>query len=171
MYYMNKTKRGLIIASAVVNLITSAVSLIMSILSFVLGDVINNLNNFMFIFSYSTNIVFCVLSFVAGLAGSIMLLYSVRNKGKYFRASQSLYIAGFVIVVICGSFVSWLLLFISLFVSDVIVMNKPEDLRKEEIKESKEFEEKKKKIEDLKRMRDNGLISEEEYKQKLFDLL
>ncbi len=169
--YMNKTKRNLILASAIVNLVGVSVSLIMSILLVVKNDAIKEYLDLYYIVTYSTNIVYAVISFAAGLAGSILLLCSIRSKGKYFRTSQMIYIIGFVIIVIFGSFVSWVLLFISMFIPDIVVMNTKSEVKKEEILEEKAYAEKKKRIEDLKRMRDNGLISEEEYKEKLFELL
>ncbi len=171
--YMNKTKRGLIIAGAVVNLISIAASLIISIILLtdkqLQKELINN--GYMYLLTNSSNIFYSVISFAAGLAGSILLLYSVRSKGKYFRRSIMQYYIGFGITIFFGSFLSWLLLFISMLIPDIIIMNTPSEVRKEEIKEEKAYEEKRKKIEELKRMRDNGDITEEEYKEKLFDLL
>ncbi len=179
MYYMNKSKRNLILASAIINLIGISLSLIMSILLITNRQAIQEYMDYMFFVSYSVeSIIYTVVSFAAGLVGSILLIYSVRAKGKYFRRSQGFYIAGFIIIVICGGFLPWILLFISMFIPDVVVMNTRSEVRHEEriqekqiVEEDKAYEEKKKRIEDLKRMRDNGLITEEEYKQKLFDLL
>lgn len=168
---MNKTKRNLIIASAVVNLILISVNLAMSIILKVNPKIIPEFSEYLYFVSYSSNIIYAVISFAIGLVGSILLLYSVRSKGKYFRVSQGIYIAGFVIIIICGGWLAWLLLFISIFIPDVIVMNTPKEVKKEEIMENRAYEEKKKKIEDLKRLRDAGMISEEEYKEKLFELL
>lgn len=169
--YMNKKKRNLIIAGAVINMIFVTISMIMSIIYFVNRDVIAQYGDYYYIVSYSSNLISSIISFVAGMIGSILLLYSVRKGGKYFRVSQGIYLAGFVIVVICGSFLPWILLFISMFIPDIVIMNTPNEVKREEIKEEREYEEKKKRIEDLKRMRDNGLITEEEYKEKLFELL
>lgn len=176
--YMNKTKRNLIIAAAVLNLIGVIANLIMSILLIVNREAVQDYLEYYYFVGYSTNIVYTIISFLAGFIGSIFLLWSVRNKGKYFRTTQGLYISGFVIVVICGGFISWILLFISLFIPDIIVMNTKSEIRREEKTEEMQnkmkeqaYEEKKKQIEDLKRLRDNGLITEEEYKQKLFELL
>jgi hypothetical protein len=45
------------------------------------------------------------------------------------------------------------------------------DQEKEEILHDRAYEEKKRKIDELKRLRDTGVITEEEYKEKLFELL
>ncbi|MGN1201049.1 MAG: SHOCT domain-containing protein [Candidatus Caccovivens sp.] len=171
MMYMNKTKRGLILVSAIVNLITITLSLILSILLIVNAEAMQEYLAYYYFVSLSPDIVYAIISFVIGLVGSILLIYSVRQKGKYFRTSQGVFVAGFIIIILFGGFLSWLLLFVSLFVPDIIVMNNAREVKKEEKMEEREYEDKKKQIEDLKRMRDNGLISEEEYKQKLFEIL
>ncbi len=176
--YMNKTKRNLIMASAIVNLITITVSLISSIVAIVTPEFLQKYEEYYYMFAYSTKIVFVVISFAAGLVGSILLLYSIRNKGKYFRSSYGIYVAGFIIIVVCGGWLAWILLFISAFVPDIVVINDKSELRREQKQEQREevlrdraYEEKKAKIEELKKLRDTGVITEEEYKNKLFDLL
>ncbi len=176
--YMNKTKRSLIMASAIINLITVVVNLVSSILAIVKPDFLVKYQDYYYFLGYSTNIVYVVISFALGLVGSILLLYSIRSRGKYFRRSYGVYAAGFVIVVICGGWVAWLLLFISAFVPDIIIINDKSELRreakqeeKEEILRDKAYEEKKAKIEELKRLRDSGAITEEEYRDRLFELL
>lgn len=170
--YMNKTKRNLIIASAIINLLDVIASLVIAILLKV--DSTFMAENAYFSF----NIYYVVFSFAAGVVASVFLLYSVRAKGKYFRTTQGLYIAGFIIVIVCGGTLAWLLLFISMFVPDVVIMNTKSEVKQEEKEQEKEvqkkdqeLEEKKQKIEELKQLRDSGEITEEEYKKKLFDLL
>ena len=176
--YMNKTKRNLIMASAIINLVTAVASLVSSIVAIVSAEFLQKYEEFYYLFGYTTNIIFVVISFALGLSGSILLLYAIRNKGKYFRRSYGVYVAGFVIVVICGGWIAWLLLFISAFVPDIVIINDKTELRrearleeKEEILRDKVYEEKKAKIEELKKLRDTGIITEEEYKEKLFELL
>lgn len=171
--YMNKTKRNLIIASAVINLLDVVVSLVLAILMKVDKELLAEVSAY-----YSFNIFYAVFSFAAGVVASVFLLYSVRAKGKYFRTTQGLYIAGFIIVIVCGGTLAWLLLFISMFVPDVVIMNTKSEVKQEEKEQEKEaqkkdqeLEEKKQKIEQLKQLRDSGEITEEEYKKRLFDLL
>ncbi len=171
--YMNKTKRILIIVGATLNLISVTTSLIISILMLSNAALRAAMieSGYIFILTNTTNIIYTSISFVIGLTGSILLLYSVRKKGKYFRTSQMPYFIGFGITIFFGSFVSWLLLFIAYLTPDIIVMNTPHEVRREEVKEEKRFEEKKRRIEELKALRDSGAITEEEYKEKLFELL
>ncbi len=177
--YMNKTKRNLILASAIVNLIGVTASFVFALLIHFNVPGLEPYVEYIAMINYSVfNLVYSIIAFVVGVVGSALLMWSVRNKGKYYRTSQGFYVAGFIIIVISGGWLSWVLLFIAMFVPDVIVMNSRSEIRHEEREEEKQtikddaaYEEKKKRIEDLKRMRDNGIITEEEYKQKLFDLL
>lgn len=176
--YMNRNKRYLIMASAILNLISIVINLASSIVAIVKPEFLTKYQDYYYIFGYSTNIVFVVFSFAVGLVASVLLLYSIRNKGKYFRTSYGVYITGFIIMVVCGGWLAWLLLFISAFVPDIVVINDKAELRreakqeeKEEVLRDKAYELKKLKIEELKKLRDSGAITEEEYKEKLFELL
>ena len=176
--YMNKTKRNLIISSAIINLIGVTISLILSIILMTNPGLLQDYVELYYLLSYSTNIYYTVISFAVGIAGSIFLLYAVRKKGKYYKTSHGLYAREFVLIIFFGGWLSWLLLFISMFIPDVIIMNTRSEIRQEQKMEDQqtkaqeqEYEEKKRKIEELKQLRDSGAITEEEYKQKLFDLL
>ncbi len=178
MYYMNKTKRNLILASAIINLISVTVNLILSILLVTNGDQLIQYSEYFLILSYSTNIFYAVLSFCIGVAASILLFWAVREKGKYYRRCQGIFATGFALIIIFGGWLAWLLLFISLFIPDIIVMNTKSELREEARVEDaqnkqkeQEYEEKKQKIEELQKLRDSGQITEEEYKKRLFELL
>lgn len=184
---MNKKKRYLIIAAAILNLVGVALDLILSILLMQFPEIPDWLYVFyeiMYALTFHTTgvLLYSVLFFAFGLAGSILLFWSVRKGGKYFRTSQGIYITGFAFVVIFGGWIPWILLLIQMFIPDVIVMNTRSEVRKQERDEvieaqnlekerSKMMEEKRKKIEELKKLRDDGVISEEEYKQKLFEIL
>ncbi len=176
--YMNKTKRNLIISSAIINLVAIVLNLIISIIIQVDVSILEPYAEYLYFVSFSTNIYFAVGAFAIGLVGSIFLLFAVREKGKYFRTTQGLYLAGFVIIVVCGGTLPWLLLFISMFIPDIVVINTRSEVRQEQRFEQKQenlkeqaYEEKKRKIEELQQLRDSGAITEEEYKQKLFELL
>ena len=168
---MNKTKRNLILASAIINLIAVSYNLIVAIIYSANKELLQAILEYNVV-TTTYNLIYNAIFFAAGLVGSILLIFSVRQKGKYFRASHGCYIAGFIIIVVCGGFLAWILLFISMFVSDVIIINSPREVKQEEKAEyNASYELKKQKIEELKRLRDEGAISEEEYKQRLFELL
>ena len=104
--YMNKTKRNLIISSAIINLIGVTISLILSIILMTNPGLLQDYVELYYLLSYSTNIYYTVISFAVGIAGSIFLLYAVRKKGKYFRTSQGLYATGFVLIIFFGGWLS-----------------------------------------------------------------
>lgn len=176
--YMNKSKRNLIIASAIINLISVTANLVMSIMLYLNEEFAMFYSEYYYVTSFTTNLYYNIFSFLIGLVASILLLYSVREKGRYFRSSQGLFVGGLVIIVFCGGYLAWLLLFISMFIPDVIIMNSKSEIRREEKTEKfaeaqkeEAYETKKRKIEELKQLRDNGVITEEEYKQRLFEIL
>lgn len=168
---MNKTKRNLILTSAILNLILITINFILSLILIFNPDVLVWYENLLYLIGYSTSLIYAIFSFAIETVASILLIYSVRNKGKYFRTSQGIFYTGFIIVAFFGGFLAWMLIFIALCVPDVVVMNTPSEVRHEERVESQKLEDKKRKIEELKRIRDEGAITEEEYKQKLFEIL
>ncbi len=169
--FMNRTKRNLILASAIVNLLQVTLSLVMSILVALEVPGVAQYLQYSFILTYSPSLVYAIIAMIVGTISSILLIFSVRSKGKYFRTCRGMYIAGFIMIVVFGGFLAWLLLFISCFIPDIIVMNTPREVRQEERAEEREYEQKRKKIEDLKKLRDGGIITEEEYRDKLYELL
>ena len=180
MYYMNKTKRNLILTSAILNIVGVTASLVVAILMLTAPEIVMAYYDYFYyaIGGYAglarTDVGYLVITaifFVVGILGSAFLIYSVRKKGKYFRTTRGLNTAGFIIIVVAGGWLAWLLLFISMFIPDIVVMNTPSEIRREERQENKAMEEKKRKIEELQALRDQGVITEEEYKERLFEIL
>jgi len=177
---MNKTKRNLIIAAGVINLIDIVASLVLVILYRINPTWLQNYADYIgIVISVSSfNLVYQIIMFLAGLIGSIFLFYSVRENGKYYRGSRGIYVAGIIIVILTGGMIPWILLLISAFTPDIIINNSREEFRqateesrREEVLHNAEYEEKKRRIDELKALRDSGAITEEEYKEKLFELL
>ncbi len=168
---MNKTKRNLILSSAIINLINMVANLVVAILYCVDPEYyINILGNYLLIISYYS-IYFVFIEVVAGIIASILLIYSVRKKGKYFRTSQKYYIAGLIIVIFAGGWIPWLLLFISMFIPDIIIINSASEIRHEERAEERASDEKRRKVEELRKLKEEGVITEEEFNKRLMDLL
>lgn len=167
---MNKTKRNLILSAAIINLINMIANLVVAIIYLVDPELYVNLGAYLLIVSYYS-IYFVFVEIVAGIIASILLIYSVRKKGKYFRQSQKYYIAGLIIVIFAGGWIPWLLLFISMFTPDIIIINSASEIRQEERAEDRTKEEKRKKVEELRRLKEEGVITEEEFNKKLMDLL
>ena len=172
MQYMNNKKRNLVLWGSIANILSCVASFVVSIL--VICDVkgLEKYADFISLTGFTTNLWYAIIVFAGGMVASALLFYSIREKGKNFRKSYGIFIAGFIMVLVFGGFLAWALLLGSMWVPDVIVMNSPKEVRQEEeIMQDQAYEEKKRKIEELKSLRDNGIISEEEYKERLFELL
>lgn len=167
---MNKTKRNLILSAAIINLINMGANLVIAILFCVNPEYANVLGSYLLIISYYS-IYFVFAEIVAGIIASILLIYSVRKKGKYFRSSQKYYIAGLIIVIFAGGWIPWVLLFISMFIPDIIIINSASEVRQEQRAEDMASEEKRRKLEELRKLKEEGVISEEEFNKRLMDLL
>lgn len=167
---MNKTKRNLILSAAIINLINMGANLVIAILFCVNPEYANVLGSYLLIISYYS-IYFVFAEIVAGIIASILLIYSVRKKGKYFRSSQKYYIAGLIIVIFAGGWIPWVLLFISMFIPDIIIINSASEVRQEQRAEDRASEEKRRKLEELRKLKEEGVISEEEFNKRLMDLL
>ncbi len=167
---MNKTKRNLILSAAIINLINMVANLVIAILFCVNPEYANVLGSYLLIISYYS-IYFVFAEIVAGIIASILLIYSVRKKGKYFRSSQKYYIAGLIIVIFAGGWIPWVLLFISMFIPDIIIINSASEVRQEQRAEDRASEEKRRKLEELRKLKEEGVISEEEFNKRLMDLL
>lgn len=167
---MNKTKRNLILSAAIINLINMVANLVIAILFCVNPEYANVLGSYLLIISYYS-IYFVFAEIVAGIIASILLIYSVRKKGKYFRSSQKYYIAGLIIVIFAGGWIPWVLLFISMFIPDIIIINSASEARQEQRAEDRASEEKRRKLEELRKLKEEGVISEEEFNKRLMDLL
>lgn len=167
---MNKTKRNLILSAAIINLINMVANLIIAIIYLVNPELYAELGVYLVVISYYS-IYFVFVEVVAGIIGSICLMCAVRKGGKYFRRSQSYYITGLIIIILAGGWIPWILLLISMFIPDIIVMNTPVEIRREERAEDKENEEKKRKIEELRKLKEEGAITEEEFNNELMKLL
>ena len=168
---MNKTKRNLILSSAIINLINMVANLVILILYLVdpnkFGPI---LGQYIYLISYYS-IYFVFVEVVAGIIASILLFYAIRHGGKYFRSSQRYYIAGLIIIIFAGGWIPWLLLFISMFIPDIIIINSRAEVRQEERAQDRESTEKRRKLEELRKLKEDGVITEEEFNQRLMDIL
>ena len=134
---MNKTKRNLILSAGIINLINMIANLVIVIMYLVDPVRFEMLAYYLVVISYYS-IYFVFVEIVAGIIASIMLIYSVGKKGKYFRYPQKHYIAGLIIIIFAGGWIPWILLFISMFIPDIIIMNSPSELRTEQRQEDRE---------------------------------
>ena len=160
--------------AAILNLVSVAFNVVMIILLYTNYPLVADYENYYYILTYSTSWIYTIISTIISVAGSIMLLYSIRDKGRYFRASYGVYYIGTIIVIFTSGYIPWILLLISMFIPDVVINNNIYEIRQEQKEyqaENKAYEEKKRKIQELQKLRDEGTITEEEYKEKLFEIL
>lgn len=160
---MNKTKRGLIITAIVLNFISIALNLYFAILYFLPPtDAITILLG-----------VYQILGVGAYIAANCLLIYAIADGGKHFRQRNGLYMTAVVLTFVLNLFsVSSILLLITLFMSDwVWVKPKDDDFVVVEEKKTDNMDEKEKKIAQLRKLKEEGKITEEEFNEQLFKLL
>ena len=120
--------------------------------------------------------VFYFIELAAQVAVIVLLTMAIWNRGKYFRQRYGLYMTALVIsLIITLTSISCILLIVSIFVSDW-VWEKPKEkapnphgfhtIEGEKGKPSKEDQ-----IAQLRAMKENGLISEEQFQEEIMKLL
>ena len=115
-------------------------------------------------------LVYYFIEIFALIAVAVLLSLSIWNKGKHFRARYKYYMTALVLSIIISLFSAIsILLIISMFVSDWVWEN-PEK-RASEVKVVNIADTKEEKIAKLRRKRENGEISEEEFNEEMMKLL
>lgn len=187
---MDQTKRTLVFVAGILNLISAFVVLISGL--FVLLN-FGNITNINLGYDYTVSSpeelrivkllvgIILLVIFAFYLCAGILLIYSVRNGGENFYRSQAVFIAGLVLTVLCGPLsISSILLYISLTIKQKITnfdLNKSsENFEVNEkqmcdIKIGERAESVKEKLIKIKKLKDSGNISEEEYKKVLIKYL
>lgn len=165
---MNNTKRKLIIWAIVLNFVMASAILYMYITGVISLAKLDptefvTMSKGQYIASYTISY---AVEFLAMLASPILLLISIAGKGMHFQKRKKLYIAAiFINVFINLISVATLLLVISYFKYLDIEVIKEEDVV--EISE----DDLKDKIAKLRKLKDDGVISEEEFKEQIMKLL
>ena len=157
---MNKTKQILIILSIVLALGDLAWS-IYYVATYFMLPASDRVSLFYVIFEF--------IDIVAIIAEMVLLSLAVWGNGKYFVARHGLYVTAFMIAVIFNLLsISTVLLIVSMFVSNVAVAKETEEIAPgvEVIEETKE-----EKIIRLRKNRDDGKISQEEFEKQMAELL
>ena len=165
---MNNTKRALIITAIVLNFFSIALNIYFIVAYFM------TVKDFRGPLFYTILDIFQILVYIACTG---MLIYSILGKGQYFRQRYGFYMTAVVMSMIINLIsVATILLIISLFTSDIVWV-KPEKENKNTIIVEPEKEEnfsqksKEKKVAQLRKLREEGKISEEEFNDELMKLL
>lgn len=179
---MNKTKRSLILASAILGFVSVAIALFSVIflglastatIAQIFED--SGIDPTMYANVRVALIVMLSLILCFDLVAPIMLMYAIRSEGKFFKQSRGLYIAGLVLTILAGpTSLQAILLYISLainsngntgiFVNETTSNNGTTT----DYVEGDGIENSIKKLQGLK---DSGAITEEEYKKLLIKRL
>ncbi len=166
---MNKSKRLLLIAVIVLNFINAASNIGFAIYRLVLGDIMG----------YSLfSVIYDFISAAAFLTSAGLLIYAIAGKGEFFRARSAYYYAA-ITITLCLGLVSIpsILLIVTLFMSDMIWVKPHDDVyfgHSENIEQQPKGmsdKEKERKIAELRKLKENGIITDEEFKEKLMELL
>lgn len=167
---MNRTKRGLLIAAIVLNFLYAGLNIY-----FIVKDFIYYKPEAIYILS----IVYDFIGVAGFLISAGLLIYAISNGGTQFRSRNSYYLAAVTISFFLPYSLSTILLIISLFISDIVWVKPIDDVyfgdtdvnankKEEDVVSDKERE---RKIAKLRELRDNGTITEEEFKDELMKLL
>lgn len=114
-------------------------------------------------------VIFYFIDIVSLLAVAVLLTMAIWNKGKYFRARHGYYMTALVLSIIVSLFsITSILLIISMFVSDWVWIkeDKINDDKVVNISDTKE-----ERIAKLRRKRENGEITEEQFQEEIMKLL
>ena len=179
---MSKERRGMVLVSIILSFITAGIVLIVGIVGKVNVDIIYNtlvkweeeiayinpevVANALLILSIVTVVLIC--------CGNALLFVSIANKGKNFKQRKNIFVAGAVLVILTGiTNIYSILLLVVLFSKDepqkVNVINAYAQPKQEQPKD--DMERLKEKIIELKQLRDQGIITEEEYQKMLTKLI
>lgn len=169
---MNKTKRGLIIAAIVMNFLSIALNVYITVRGIL--TLIENPYEAL-VWAY---VIYQILGVFAYIATAGLLIYSIADKGLHFRQRNGYYMSAVILSVFLNLFsVSSVLLLITLFMSDWVWVKPQDDVyfEKEEKREEKSTEakdrERARKIDALRKLKEEGKITEEEFNEQLFKLL
>lgn len=176
---MNKTKKGLIIAAIVLNSI-SVVMLILSIIGSVywLESIYLDMGMKLTPAELNSvridNIVYSAIDLALYLSSTILLILHLYLYEKNFKVSKRLFMAAGILVFFCDFLsISFILLLIAYFkYMDIEVIKEKEENEDGEVEVVENDEDAiKRKIEKLRKLKDDGVISEEEFKEEILKLL
>lgn len=158
---MNTTKKWLIITAILFNFVSIGVNIFYIVNWFKYKD-----SSVFYLIWYFITIACCI-------AVIVLLSMAIWRNGKLFRSRYGYYMTALVISIIVNLLsVSSVLLIISMFVSDWVWITPKKDDSKVEIDEKTVvIKNKEEEIARLRKLKDEGKISEEEFQERLMKLL
>ena len=159
---MNKTKKNLIIVAIIFSFVD-------------LGwQIYNIVRYFMTAPAVREPVFYVILDFLTiamYIAVAVLLILSIWKNGVLFRKRYGLYMTALVLsIIIYLLSITTIMLIATMFISDW-VWEKPKEEKNETIIEIVKESDRENKIAELRKKRDNGEITEEEFQEKLIELL
>lgn len=161
---MNSTKKYLIIAAIITSILSIAYD-IYNIVSWFLLEPSLRSSTFYVVFSF--------LEIVASIAVVVLLILAIWKNGILFRKRYGYYMTALVLSIIFNLFsITSILLIITMFISDWVWI-KPEKNEENKTVNNVEIIDKSReeKIAQLRKQKENGEITEEEFQKELLKLL
>ncbi len=161
---MNSTKKYLIIAAIITSILGIAYD-IYDIVMWFLAEPAYRSSTFYLVFAF--------LEIAASIAVVVLLTLAIWKNGVLFRQRYGYYMTALVLSIIFNLFsVTSILLIITMFISDWVWI-KPEKDKSTQVGDNVEIinESKEEKIARLRKMKEEGVISEEEFEKELLKLL
>ena len=162
---MNKTKKILLIISTIFLFIGIAYD-IFYIVSYFQTPVIDRPAIYYLIYEFIN------LGFMIAVA--VMMIYILWGNGKYFRERYRYFVTSLIISICLNLFsVSTILMIISIYFNDSVIFytNKEKNKNVVDITPENEMSEKEQKIQSLRKMKEEGKISEEQFQEEIMKLL
>ena len=162
---MNSTKKYLIIAAIVTSILGIAYD-IYDIVMWFLAEPAYRSSTFYVVFAF--------LEIAASIAVVVLLILAIWKNGVLFRQRYGYYMTALVLSIIFNLFsVTSVLLIITMFISDWVWIIPEKDKTTTKVGDNVEVinETKEEKIARLRKMKEDGVISEEEFQQELLKLL
>ena len=164
---MNKTKKILLIISTIFLFIGIAYN-IFYIVSYFQTPVIDRPAIYYLIYEFIN------LGFMIAVA--VMMIYILWGNGKYFRERYRYFVTSLIISICINLFsVSTILMIVSIYFNDSVVFYQTKDKSKDknvvDITDESQMTEKEKKIQELRKMKDEGKITEEKFQEEIMKLL
>ena len=162
---MNKKKKILLIISTIFLFIGIAYD-IFYIVSYFQTPVIDRPAIYYLIYEFIN------LGFMIAVA--VMMIYILWGNGKYFRERYRYFVTSLIISICLNLFsVSTILMIISIYFNDSVIFytNKEKNKNVVDITPENEMSEKEQKIQSLRKMKEEGKISEEQFQEEIMKLL
>ncbi len=160
---MNKTKKWLLIFATIFLLLGIAY------------DIFYIVTYFQTPSAYRPAVFYIVWEFISlafMISVLVMMIYVLWGNGKYFKERYRYFVTSLIISICLNLFsVSTILMIISIYFNDSIFIFNKEDKNVVDITPENNYSEKEQKIQQLRKMREEGKITEEQFQQELMKLL